>query len=444
MRDNWIEAVLEDVLDYIQPTNYIVDSTEYSNAHKIPVLTAGKSFILGFTSEEHNVFSELPVIIFDDFTTATQFVNFRFKVKSSAMKILSPKSSLVNLKYVYYYMQTIRHNSDTHKRYWISIYSKLCINLAPLPEQRAIVAKIEELFSELDNGVANLNKAKEKLEIYRQAVLKKAFEGELTKEWRVRNLTEEICDKLSSATSFNELSYANWKYKSLSEVCDAIGGHAFKSKDFCKENGKYQVIRIGNIRPGRLRLNESPVYVNALDENLISKYELKIRDVVITLTGTRKKRDYGYTAIVNKTNLLLNQRIAALRFNEKCLPEFFLYYSWTDIFKNQFFESETGNVGQGNVGMKAIRDTLIPLPTIEEQLQIVSLVDEKLSVCDDIEKNLNESLSVCATLRQSILKQAFEGKLLSEEEIRACEKESDWENAEILLSKIKNELRSVK
>lgn len=75
MREDWIEAKLEDMLGYVQPSNYIVNSTEYSNNYKIPVLTAGKSFILGYTNEENNVFSDVPVIIFDDFTTATQFVN---------------------------------------------------------------------------------------------------------------------------------------------------------------------------------------------------------------------------------------------------------------------------------------------------------------------------------------------------------------------------------
>lgn len=129
MKEEWIEVKLEDLLDYIQPTNYIVDSTEYNDRYKIPVLTAGKTFVLGYTNEEHNVFNNLPVIIFDDFTTASKYVNFKFKVKSSAMKILLPTSKWVDLKYVYYFMQTIQHNADTHKRYWISIYSKLPIIL---------------------------------------------------------------------------------------------------------------------------------------------------------------------------------------------------------------------------------------------------------------------------------------------------------------------------
>ncbi len=184
MREDWIECSFEDLLDYEQPTKYIVESTKYSDDYKIPVLTAGKTFIKGYTNETNGVFDNLPTIIFDDFTTASQFVNFKFKVKSSAMKILVPTSKLVNMQYVFYAMQVNRVRNDTHKRYWISVYAKKKILLPSLVEQRAIVAKIESLFSGLDNGIANLKKAQEQLKIYRQAVLKKAFEGELTKEWR--------------------------------------------------------------------------------------------------------------------------------------------------------------------------------------------------------------------------------------------------------------------
>ncbi|MCG8429941.1 MAG: restriction endonuclease subunit S, partial [Candidatus Omnitrophica bacterium] len=101
---HWAECRFEQVLNYIQPGPYIVESTDYDDSYKIPVLTAGKSFIKGYTNETAGVFSELPVIIFDDFTTATQYVNFPFKVKSSAMKILVPTSSDLNLKFLFYLM----------------------------------------------------------------------------------------------------------------------------------------------------------------------------------------------------------------------------------------------------------------------------------------------------------------------------------------------------
>ena len=183
----WSVCQYKDLLEYLQPTKYIVDSTKYNDNYKTPVLTAGKSFIKGYTNEVDGIFDNLPAIIFDDFTTASRFVNFPFKVKSSAMKILVPSCKLVNLKFVFYCMQNDRIRNDTHKRYWISVYSIKDLGLPPLAEQNRIVAKIEQLFSELDKGVESLKKSREQLNVYRQAILKHAFEGKLTENWRKLN-----------------------------------------------------------------------------------------------------------------------------------------------------------------------------------------------------------------------------------------------------------------
>ena len=157
------EYELGDLLEYEQPTAYIVESTDYSDSYSVPVLTAGKSFILGYTNEMDGVFDKTPVIIFDDFTTATQYVNFPFKVKSSAMKILHINKDLVLPKYIYYRIQIIQFDHSTHKRYWIQQYSKIRVSIPPIPEQERIVARIEELFSQLDAGVETLKKQKHSL-----------------------------------------------------------------------------------------------------------------------------------------------------------------------------------------------------------------------------------------------------------------------------------------
>lgn len=142
-KTNWPMVKLEEVLDYEQPGDYIVDSVDYDDKYKIPVLTAGKSFILGYTNEDYGVFKDgLPVIIFDDFTTATKFVDFPFKVKSSAMKILRPKNKDVNIEYVFYAMQNVKFKSSEHKRYWISEYSKIKIPLPPSDIQKKVVDEL--------------------------------------------------------------------------------------------------------------------------------------------------------------------------------------------------------------------------------------------------------------------------------------------------------------
>ena len=150
--DGWAYVRLENVLNYEQPTEYIVESTDYRSEYKTPVLTAGKSFIIGYTNETVGIKSELPVIIFDDFTTDSKFVNFPFKVKSSAMKILTADKLSIDTKYAYYVMQTVECDHETHKRYWISEYGRTIIGLPPLNEQLKIVNQIEYLFSLLDNG----------------------------------------------------------------------------------------------------------------------------------------------------------------------------------------------------------------------------------------------------------------------------------------------------
>lgn len=148
--NGWTYCRLEEIMDYEQPQAYIVQSTDYKPQYTIPVLTAGKSFIIGYTNEENGICSNLPVIIFDDFTTDSRYVNFPFKVKSSAMKILHVKEG-VNIQYVCHFMSITRLIGDTHKRYWISEYSKIAIPLPPYQEQLRIVAKIEELFAVLDS-----------------------------------------------------------------------------------------------------------------------------------------------------------------------------------------------------------------------------------------------------------------------------------------------------
>ena len=148
--EGWTVCALEEIIDYEQPQAYIVQSTNYKAQYKIPVLTAGKSFIIGYTNESEGVFTNVPVIIFDDFTTDSKFVDFPFKVKSSAMKILHVNED-VNIQYVCWFMSITRLIGNTHKRYWISEYSKLHIPIPPRKEQDRIINKVSELFQILDN-----------------------------------------------------------------------------------------------------------------------------------------------------------------------------------------------------------------------------------------------------------------------------------------------------
>ena len=153
--EGWAVCQLDSIISYEQPTPYIVKSTDYDDTYTTPVLTAGKSFIIGHTNETNGIYEKLPCIIFDDFTTDSKLVYFPFKVKSSAMKILQVKED-INIEYIAMFMSITRLIGDTHKRYWISEYSKIEIPIPPKNEQDRIVKKVRLLLSRLDEIMENL------------------------------------------------------------------------------------------------------------------------------------------------------------------------------------------------------------------------------------------------------------------------------------------------
>ncbi|UOS45990.1 restriction endonuclease subunit S [Helicobacter pylori] len=170
---------LGEVLEYDQPNKYCVTGKEFDKSYPTPVLTAGKTFILGYTNEKDNIYQaskSSPVIIFDDFTTATQWVDFPFKVKSSAMKILLPKNPTINIRFIFFYMQTIPYNiSGEHTRQWISRYSQITIPIPPLEIQQEIVKILDQfsiLTTDLLAGIpAEIKARKKQYEYYREKLL---------------------------------------------------------------------------------------------------------------------------------------------------------------------------------------------------------------------------------------------------------------------------------
>ena len=145
----WCKCRLEDIVEYEQPQAYIVNSTDYDDRYLTPVLTAGKSFVIGYTNETEGIYQNTPCIIFDDFTTDSKLVDFPFKVKSSAMKILKVADN-IEIEYVAMFMNITRLIGDTHKRYWISEYSKLHIPIPPKEEQKRIINAVNAMFEKLD------------------------------------------------------------------------------------------------------------------------------------------------------------------------------------------------------------------------------------------------------------------------------------------------------
>lgn len=312
------------------------------------------------------------------------YVNKRFWNVDTAFGI-TPGEKL-NSKYLYYFCRHFNFK-ELDKSTTIPSLAKrdlLSIEMPvpPLPEQERIVARIEELFSKLDKAVETLQTTKKQLAaVYRQAVLKEAFEGE-------------------------------YPQKQLKDISTTISGYAFKSKKYTPD-GEYIVVKIGNVKERYFDFSRDCTKTNEVDCTILDRYLLRKGDCLITMTGSRGKRDYGFVAMVDKqTNFLLNQRVAAVRFNtEVALPEFYQYYLASPDYRQKFFSFETGNVGQGNVGIKALWEPMVICPSLYEQRKIVSEIESRLSVCDSIKETVDTALAQAEAMRQSILKEAFEGEL---------------------------------
>ena len=278
------------------------------------------------------------------------------------------KGNDINKQYLYHFLNSnyfenicIKNSSGAAQlnlsTVWLSNYE---IPVPSLSEQQSIVDYLDSAFAKIDVMKANAEKALDEAKALFQASLKEMLEPK-----------------------------EGWKEKKLGEMSEIQSGFAFKSTQFQKR-GDFQVIRMGNVRPGIIRYNESPVFIDSVDENIIEKSLLKVGDMIITQTGSRNKRDYGFTVLIDKEKLLLNQRIARIRVVNTITNKYLLYYSWTDYFRDQYFANEGGTVGQGNVGIDAIRYAVISYPSLSEQQSIVATLDSLKSKVDRLQENFDK------------------------------------------------------
>jgi type I restriction enzyme S subunit len=319
----------------------------------------------------------------------TRFVKGEFFLNDSGLSV-KPKNTdeisqdFLNLQFLHLndYIYSLARGT-AQKNLNVPVFRKIEIHFPKsFPEQQHIVSILDEAFAAIDkakaNAEQNLKNAKELFESYLEHLFSDIFQSNET--------------------------------KSIKELAKVVGGYSFKSGDF-KKSGKYQVIRMGNVRPGIIREKENPVFIDQMDEKALSRALLLPNDVIITQTGTKKKRDYGFTVIIEKTHYMLNQRIAAIRFFELYLPKFFLYFSWTNIFKDQYFANETGTVGQGNVGIGAITDSKVPFIQLSEQKAVIQKIDIIFSETQKMEAIYQKKIADLEELKKSILQKAFAGEL---------------------------------
>lgn len=344
---------LGEVCDYEQPAKYIVKSTNYNPQFQTPVLTAGQSFVLGYTDEAYGIYkanTQHPVIIFDDFTTSFQWVDFDFKVKSSAIKILIPSCESVLLRFVYYLMRTIHFEAVEHTRYWISRYSQIEIPIPPLPIQQEIV-RILDTFTELTaNLQTELDTRKKQYAYYRDCLL-----------------------------SFESVKGIEWK--KLGEVCDFIGGGTPSKniKQFYEGD-----IRWATVSDMNSSLIEDTLF--HITKDAVEKSSTKIikADTVIISThvGVGKVCIIKYDTAINQD---LKAVIPVIEMNNK-----YLFY-WFQSKADYLLSKARGGTVQG-ISLGFVKNMDIPIPPLPEQRRIVAILDKFETLVNDLSVGLPAEL----------------------------------------------------
>ncbi|MGL2741890.1 restriction endonuclease subunit S [Helicobacter pylori] len=363
---NWQRVRLGDILSYEQPTKFLVATTQYLQKGFTPILTAGKTFILGYTNDKHGIYTNIPVIIFDDFTTDSKMVNFPFKVKSSAIKILSLRdNNQADLKYIYEKLTLLKHQVTDHKRYWIDEFSNIEILLPPLNEQAAIA----NILSDVDHYLYSLDAL-----ILKKESVKKA-------------LSFELLSQRKRLKGFNQA----WQKVRLGDICEFGNGGAYET--LIVENGNFKLISLnsididGNLKNTMKRVN---FYDNSLKQD----------DIVMVLSDVAHGDFLGLCAVIPSNDYVLNQRMGRLRKKNDCINILFLRLY---INANQkYFKMQGQGSSQLNLSKKAIEDFEIPLPPLNEQIaianilsaldhEIISLKNKKRQF-ENIKKALNHDL----------------------------------------------------
>lgn len=339
------------VLDYEQPTKYLVSSKDYSDDFATPVLTAGKTFILGYTSETDGIYpasAENPVIIFDDFTTDFKWVDFPFKAKSSGMKMLTAADeNLATIRYAYYAMQMISFSPLDHKRHWISEYSHFEIPVPPIEVQREIV-RILDSFAELEAELeAELGARKAQYAYYR--------------------------DRLLSLESLEALDGKPVEMVRLGDVADVrgrIGFRGYKKTDQVKPGEGAISVTPGNIENGFLSFEDN-TYVSWDKYEESPEIKLYEGDVLLVKTGSTVGKVSQVVELPEKATI--NPQMAVLK-NITCSQRFLMYSLQSYELQRQIrIGAGVGSVP--NISQEKIGKLMIPIPSLATQQQIVDILD---------------------------------------------------------------------
>ncbi|MDD4494110.1 MAG: restriction endonuclease subunit S [Eubacteriales bacterium] len=410
------------------PADKKTKQKEYLSKGDLPIIDQGHALIGGYSDDRSKkIECVYPVIIFGDHTKCVKLIGFPFGAGADGIKILQPKEG-VSAKYLYYGTQylTLKIEDRGYARHYQHI-EKEHLALPSLPEQDHIVSRIEELFSQLDNGVETLKTIKHHLVVYRQSVMKQAFEGKLTQEWRSNldcyeksdlvELSRCKRDEISHANNMKKLKYSypedietysipvDWEFAQIGDIAWSIKDGPHYSPKYVDEGIPF--ITGGNVRPWGVDFTSAKKISQELHRELCKRCNPQKGDMLYTKGGTTgiarvNTYDFPFSVWVH---------VAVIKFVDTVLPEYFQH-----VLNSPFcyWQSQkyTHGVGNQDLGLTRMINIIFPICSLDEQKEIVRQIEMYLSVCDSIEQTVDKAMLQAEALRQSILKEAFEGRLI--------------------------------
>ena len=402
----WTRVDFDESVDVVSDRGFRIKQKNYSPSGKLPVVDQGEGLIGGYTDDlVAQVISPAPVIVFGDHTRRFKFVKFDFAVGADGVKLFSP-SPMWNADFLFLQLGTLDLENRGYGRHYQHL-RKERLFLPPAAEQTRIVAKLEELLSDLDAGVAELKAAQKKLARYRQSLLKAAVEG------------------AAFGMPYPKLT--------LGELVTSIGqGWSPKcERESATENEQWAVMKTTAIQPLCFDGSHNKVLPADLKPRL--DLELKPGDLLVTRAGPRNR--VGITCLVRITRpkLILCDKAYRIRCDEERIDSSFLELVLNaPHMTHQIDKLKTGISDSGlNLTQDRFFALEIPLPTIEAQRAIIERIKAQISSIEDQEKSLDLSLKQSIAQRQNILRAAFAGQLVPQD--------PNDEPASVLLERIRAE-----
>lgn len=377
----WATTYVKNVITLI-PELHKISTKEYLDSGTFPIIDQGKQFISAYTNDSQGLVTQLPIILFGDHTRIFKYIDFPFIPGADGTKLLSPKNVFIP-KLLFYFLQAIILPDRGYARHY-QYLAKSSIPLPPMAEQKRIVKKIEELFAVIDKNIQKLEHTQQALIQYRQSVLQQAFSG-----------------KLYQTTK--------WEQVSLKSCCLPVS----KRKDSKDKKEHFLYLDIAAIDNQTNTISFATPYTG---ENAPSRARqiVKVGDILFSTVRTYLK-NIALITDAQYNNQIASTGFCVIRPNlQMTLPKFIFYKTLSSEFLTPL------NVKQRGSSYPAVRDgdvlsSKILLPSLPEQKTIVEKIEKAFTCADNAQAAISAALEQAKQLKQSILKRAFEGRLVPQD-----------------------------